>query len=531
MASNSSGNLSNDERQRLLPPLAPSRTTSYSKRPVRPPMASPIIKLEELEEDKESGNLVIYFLLMLVFALGNRVFGRLETYPLHNYPIFLSMVLCLVYVPVCFAYIIPAMMFTNNITEEQVQIPKYKFAVMGAYDSLAGLLSTFAVNYIASASTVVLVQQSAIPISMLVSFLTLGSRYTNAQYLGASIVMGGIVLVLIPSFMGGAQTDASGAAVDPMGQLLWIGVLVISCVPMCLSSVYKEKALGEVEIDCTYLNGWVAIFQLLIGIPLCIPSSLVQGMPVSNILPNIYQGFLCWGGINSVTEENNPYNQPLDNCAAGPLMVTTFLFFNVIYNFLIVVILKYGSANILWLASTMIVPLSNVVFSLKFIPGSKPMGPMDLVGLVVIMLGLVVYRFSSQVIELYEYLTGKSLDPEEIKKRLMLRKLALSVERKQINYVGLNQLESLQGVVDTRVARAELLSLFRSPKIIRDNYLLKLGVQPSPRFSVSSSGRDRDMEGGVARANSIDERWKERGGRARSNSDLRQPSFLEEGSL
>jgi drug/metabolite transporter (DMT)-like permease len=354
-ASNSStGSSASDERQRLLPPLPPrNRSTSLSKRP-RVPVAAPIV-LEEMEEEKEDGNLVVYFLLMLVFALGNRVFGRLQTYPLHNYPIFLSMILCLVYVPVCFAYIIPAIMFTTNITDEQRQIPKYKFAVMGAYDSLAGLLSTFAVNYIASASTVVLVQQSAIPISMMVSFLTLGSRYTQSQYLGASIVMGGIVLVLIPSFMGGGQqTDASGNAVDPAGQLLWIGVLVISCVPMCLSSVYKEKALGEVEIDCTYLNGWVAVFQLLIAVPLCFPSASVQDMPISNILPNIYQGFLCWGGVNTVTLSNNPYNQPLDNCADGPLLVTTFLFFNVIYNFLIVVILKYGSANILWLASTMI---------------------------------------------------------------------------------------------------------------------------------------------------------------------------------
>jgi hypothetical protein len=81
------------------------------------------------------------------------------------------------------------------------------------------------------------------------------------------------------------------------------------------------------------------------------------------------------------------------------------------------------------------------------------MGPMDLVGLVVIMLGLVVYRFSSQAIELYEYISGKSLDPEELKKRRTSRKVALSVGRKQVNYVGLNQLESLGGLIGTHTVR------------------------------------------------------------------------------
>lgn len=32
-------------------------------------------------------------------------------------------------------------------------------------------------------------------------------------------------------------------------------VLVASCLPMALSSVYKEIALGESELDPIYLNG------------------------------------------------------------------------------------------------------------------------------------------------------------------------------------------------------------------------------------------------------------------------------------
>lgn len=427
--------------------------------------------------------MVYYFLLMLVFALGNRIFGRLQVYPMHNYPFFLSLLMVAVYIPVCFAYIIPAMYFTNNITQEQRDIPKYKFAVMGGYDSLAGLLQSYAVNYIASSSTVVLVQQCAIPISMIISSIALNSKYTMSQYIGAAVVMSGIVVVLIPNFTGSKEVDINGAAVDANSQLLWIGVLVISCVPMCLSSVYKEKALGEMEIDVNYLNGWVAVFQFLIAIPLCFPSAQIQNMPISNILPNMYGGIRCWVGVNTITADFNPYNQPLDACETAPFFVTTYLFFNVVYNFLIVIILKYGSANILFLASTVIVPLSNVVFSLKFIPGSKPMGPLDLVGLVVIMAGLVVYRFSNQLMELWESLNGVVVDPEEMDKRMSARIVAKKVAR-NAHVVGFNQIDTMETLLDTKVLNAQMQVLFRSPRVIRENYLLKLGVNPSPQLSV-----------------------------------------------
>jgi hypothetical protein len=42
------------------------------------------------------------------------------------------------------------------------------------------------------------------------------------------------------------------------------------------------------------------------------------------------------------------------------------------YNILIILILKYGSANILWLAMTIMVPLGSMAFALPFVPGHKP---------------------------------------------------------------------------------------------------------------------------------------------------------------
>ena len=443
-----------------------------------------VVKSEDDQDVKEDAGsvLIIAFFLMLIFQLGNRIFGRLATYPMHNYPIFMNIVSCAVYIPICFAYIVPMIAYTSTISKEQQEIPKYKFAIMGAYDSLAGIMQTFAINYISNSGTIVLVQQSAIPISMLISKIALQAQYTLSQYLGATVVLLGIAVVLIPNFITPTTGAESSGSEGGNFELLWIFVLVLSCVPMCLSSVYKEKALGEMEIDVVYLNGWVAVYQFLFALPLCVPSSQVINMAVTEILPNMYGGALCWFGINTITN-GNLSGLPADDCANAPLFVTTYLCFNIVFKILIVVILKHGSANIMWMASTVIVPLSNVAFSLKIMPGHKPLNTFDIVGLFVIMSGLVLYRFMGQIIILIQKLTGKQRKEDADEER-KVRQIAIRAERKQTKYVGLNQMESLQSLIDTRVWRAQKQALFRTPQQIRGSYLVRLGVPPSPQVSM-----------------------------------------------
>lgn len=69
----------------------------------------------------------------------------------------------------------------SAITPEQRAIPKHKFAIMGLLDSVSGIMAVFAVNYISNAAVIVLLQQAAIPISMSISKLFLGARYTPNQ--------------------------------------------------------------------------------------------------------------------------------------------------------------------------------------------------------------------------------------------------------------------------------------------------------------------------------------------------------------
>lgn len=83
----------------------------------------------------------------------------------------------------------------------------------------------------------------------------------------------------------------------------------------------------------------------------------------------------------------------IDDCHWGPAYVCVYILFNVGYNILIILILKYGSANVLWLAMTVMVPLANFSFALPFMPNRQNITWEDVVGLCVIMSGLLIYRF------------------------------------------------------------------------------------------------------------------------------------------
>ena len=98
-------------------------------------------------------------------------------------------------------------------------------------NDLLGLVhQVFAATYLPG-SLIVLLLQSAIPVSMVLSALFLKQSYHGTQYVAAVIVCGGIFLVLGPSLSGDGGGD---------GTVLWGLVLIASCVPMCLSMKFLK---------------------------------------------------------------------------------------------------------------------------------------------------------------------------------------------------------------------------------------------------------------------------------------------------
>ena len=313
---------------------------------------------------------------------------------------------------------------------------------------------TFAAVYLPG-PLLVLLPQAAIPFSMAFSNRMQGETFRILQYIGAIIVLLGIVVVLepllshrhAPDFLCQAtnveeycticQIELTKEAClahqqsqhhedDPMvsfsnnilgtnhtndvsicewvrpvdtddggnGESLvmfWSIVLILSCVPMSISSIYKEMILKEIDLDAIYLNGWVAFFQLFFSILLAAPGGMVSSPPVepAELPEHLYDGLLCYLGTGTIDTGCHPDNL----CSSHAFLAFNLqLLFAVFYTVLMMYILKYGSANLLFLALTIMVPLGNLAFALPFMPGSTPMHLSDILGLIVIMTGLVLYR-------------------------------------------------------------------------------------------------------------------------------------------
>lgn len=300
-------------------------------------------------------------------------------------------------IPVCFAYIIP-MARSGGIPRYQLMMSKRPFLIMGVLDAIASIMQIFAATYLPG-PLITLLLQAAIPISMIISKYLVKAQYDIFQYFGAVIVVCGIMTVLSPSISGG-------------GSALWACVLIASTIPMTLSSVYKELALGETEIDPMYLNGWVAVFQFFFALILCVPSSLASSppVPIPDLPRNLLDGLYCYGGVNSVTCADDSSSCTPDDCFPdGPIFVNIYMFFNQVYNLLIILLLKYGSSNLLYLALTLMVPLANVAFTLPFMPERSTLKPTDIIGLVIICVGLACYRFAGELYRQYQDRRARSL--------------------------------------------------------------------------------------------------------------------------
>ncbi len=363
-----------------------------------------------------------------------------------NYPLFLSNFTTFAYIPLSFLYIWPVQKWGSAITPEMEALPKSAFLYIGALDSLSGIMQTLSINYIQNGTLVVLVMQLAIPISMIISRFMLNAKYRLSQIIGCVVVAAGLAVVLVPTFLEKKTPDECASEISPATLGISILVLVLSNIPMCLSTVVKEKTLGEAAIDPIYLNGWVAVFQFIIGIPLMIPAAPTVNVSIKDI-PQI-NGAKCYFGTNSIVKpetltgalaalgsmytaaqsatsavvpasdrlfSERTYqvamshathtltglgecdNTEYDDCAMAPIYVNVYICFNVVYNILIILLVKYGSANLLWMAMTVMVPFSSIAFSLDFMPKHKPLKTKDIIGLIVILAGLIIYRFYTQI--------------------------------------------------------------------------------------------------------------------------------------
>ena len=327
------------------------------------------------------GALLVPLLLlgMIVLGTANRVSFTLMLIPMHNYPYFMSQFINFIVIPIFFPLVWAQMIFTRDITPEVRAFPQRRFAAMGALDTLAGFMVLMGGAHISGPSQVLL-SQGAIPVTMVVTSVWLKRRYNPVQYVGAAAIIVGVVLSMLQSFLVDTKAESAEKAAGA-ATVLWALLYFSNNFPQAVSSVYKEISFRSVAIGALYMNAFVSLYQFLLGFPLAPVAALVQDISLRDIPEHMAQGAGC--------------------LFAGTHLVALYITFNVAYNIFLVLVLKYGSAALMFIATAVIIPLANILYTFPGIMGdnARPLSVYDIIGLLVILLGISLYRLAESAEE------------------------------------------------------------------------------------------------------------------------------------
>lgn len=130
----------------------------------------------------------------------------------------------------------------GEITEEMKAIPHTKFIVMGFLDCLGGFLAAMGANR-TPGSLQQLLNQTLIPIIMFMSWLFLGKTSTYLQLIGASIILFGACIVIIPS-TDDTTSSTTTSTYDIISYLLYFS----SNIPIAFSCIYKEMGFRNLQV-------------------------------------------------------------------------------------------------------------------------------------------------------------------------------------------------------------------------------------------------------------------------------------------
>ncbi|XP_049851611.1 crt homolog 1-like [Schistocerca gregaria] len=332
-----------------------------------------------------SCKMIALMVFLVLAATANRVSFKVMTNstvfridengtPISYYSTFITQFTTMAFIPIGWAVVLYLSLYTNYITPQMRKFPIWKYMVMGLLDALSGILMVCGGAGTPGPLQLMLIQ-GAIPLTMLFSFFMtipvistyigtrLELRYRWTHVFGAVLIFGTVVGSILPIVLKGG-----GQGINPSYTVMFI----VSVIPLALSSVYKELAFKDINLDIYLVSAWVSTFQLLLGfltLPLSVLSESDPLSALKRIPSDLYNGTLCFFGYNTLGPKF------VNNLCAERLVwlhVLAYIFFNILYNIAILLLIKYGSASLSQLASTITLPLTNICFTLKFVMNEFP---------------------------------------------------------------------------------------------------------------------------------------------------------------
>ena len=253
---------------------------------------------------------------------------------------------------------------------------------MGVLDGVSSLIVIFMGSKV-SGPMMNFLNQAVIPTTMVSSMIFLHRRYRVAHYVGSTVIIVGVLLALWP-LLSKAENAGFGYSL----------IYLASVIPMALSSVFKEYAL-QVDMDIFYMNFWIALFQFIVAVPFTPLIYMANGTNVSEIGDNIVNGLECIFRPNDSADRVDETS----NCDLAGKVFGIYFAIIVVFNCVILVVMRLGSSALVWAASTLALPLAALAFTSEALVGADSVAKFstyDIIGLAIILLGLVIYKLQPE---------------------------------------------------------------------------------------------------------------------------------------
>ncbi|KAJ3442625.1 protein clt2 [Anaeramoeba flamelloides] len=289
---------------------------------------------------------------------------------------------------IVYSLITVALYVGKKIKKEELAFPKYKAFIIGLLFCLVNLFQNLGNRgNLVPGPYVMIINNFVVIFSFLFEKLPpLRKKHTRYQYFSVVLLIIGIVTSVLSKLIA-----ARGFSMKK--SLLYVLLIVCANIFLSLSFIFIEWQLKtkHPKLAVQYLWSWVCFFQFLIGIPFSLLNAKIQGLDHSKIWSNFEQGVRCF-----VTGTNS--NQSI-NCHSASVSWWFCICFGMIYNLAMGVSTRLGSATLVWLVKTMILPTATILFSFKWVMGENATQFHGLVilGFFLVLLSLLIYRGDNTV--------------------------------------------------------------------------------------------------------------------------------------
>lgn len=211
---------------------------------------------------------------------------------------------------------------------------------MGSLDSgsstIGGIAGAFCPGEVQT-----ILNQMVIPLTMVSSYVFLGTTFEKYQLWGSGLILLGAVAASSSYLFNSSGLLDKPTSGHGISLSVSIALYFISVIPSALSNIYKEGKMKEMDLNEFHTSTIVSFWQLWVGfafLPLMSLPSL-GGLSFQDMGSQLTDGYSCFLGTDP--------NDPNHDCSNAATLFLAYVCVNFFYNILLLFITKRGSAVLL----------------------------------------------------------------------------------------------------------------------------------------------------------------------------------------